>query len=158
MATITACAPKLAPISPISCGRAIAAELMLTLSAPASNTAAASSAVRTPPPTVNGNEKLRRRAPHRVEQCAAPLVRRRNVEQHNLVRALRGMAMRQLRRIASIDNIDKLHALHHAPAAHIQTGDNSLGQQLFLTCACIRSAVLRFNPWPVFCFTTRQSF
>ena len=105
-----------------------------------------------------GNEELRRRAPHRIEQRAAALVRRRNVEQHNLVRALRRMAMRQLGRVARVDDIDKLHALHDAAAAHIQTGDNSLGQQLFLTCACIRSAVLRFNPWPVFCFTTRQSF
>jgi hypothetical protein len=54
IATITACAPKLPPISPINSGRAIADELILTLSAPASNTAAASSALRIPPPTVNG--------------------------------------------------------------------------------------------------------
>ena len=58
IATITACAPKLAPISPISSGRAIAAELIETLSAPASKTAAASSADRIPPPTVNGTNKF----------------------------------------------------------------------------------------------------
>ncbi len=57
IATITACAPKLRPISSMSCGRAIALELMLTLSAPASKTARASSADRMPPPTVNGTNK-----------------------------------------------------------------------------------------------------
>ena len=54
MATITACAPKLPPISPINSGLAMALELIDTLSAPASNTAEASSAERIPPPTVNG--------------------------------------------------------------------------------------------------------
>ena len=132
IATITACAPKLAPISPISSGRAIAAELMLTLSAPALKTAAASSAVRMPPPTVKGTKSFARRAPHSIEQRTAALVRGRDVEQHDLVGARRRMAMRQLRRVARVDDVDKLHALHNAPAAHIQTGNNSLGQHLQL--------------------------
>jgi hypothetical protein len=40
------------------------------------------------------------------------------------------MTKRQLRRIARIDDIDELHALHHAPAAHIKTGNNAFGQQM----------------------------
>src|SRR5665213_2436833 len=46
MATMTAWAPKLLPISAINSGRAIAEELMLTLSAPALKTAAASAPPR----------------------------------------------------------------------------------------------------------------
>src|SRR5581483_8491195 len=54
MATITACDPKRCPMQVIRDGSAIAAELMLILSAPASKIAPASSSLRTPPPTVNG--------------------------------------------------------------------------------------------------------
>jgi len=50
----TACAPKLRPIASINVGSASAAELTLTLSAPASKTCAASSAERMPPPTAKG--------------------------------------------------------------------------------------------------------
>src|ERR1051325_2283802 len=59
MATITACEPNRPAISLISSGLATAAELMLTLSAPASNILAASSSVRTPPPTVKGTNSSR---------------------------------------------------------------------------------------------------
>src|SRR6185312_5906379 len=54
IATITACDPKRFPIFVMMEGSAIAAELMLILSAPASKIAAASSNVRTPPPTEKG--------------------------------------------------------------------------------------------------------
>jgi hypothetical protein len=56
MATMTAWAPKLEPISPMSAGRAMAELLMLTLSAPAVKTASASWALRMPPPTVKGTK------------------------------------------------------------------------------------------------------
>ena len=46
--------PNRSAISLTTSGRATAAELTATLSAPASNNARASSAVRTPPPTVSG--------------------------------------------------------------------------------------------------------
>ena len=60
MATTTACAPKLrADLADERRDRARAAELTLTLSAPASKTAAASSALRMPPPTVNGTKSSR---------------------------------------------------------------------------------------------------
>jgi hypothetical protein len=36
---------------------------------------------------------------------------------------------RQLHRIASIDVIKELHALDHAPAIDIETGDDALGKQ-----------------------------
>ena len=50
-----------------------------------------------------GNKELARRAPDRIEQRLAALVRGRDVEQHDLVRACRGVASGQLRRIARID-------------------------------------------------------
>ncbi len=56
IATTTAWLPSVRASSPISSGRASAAELTLILSAPASSTAAASSTERMPPPTVNGIE------------------------------------------------------------------------------------------------------
>ena len=59
MATTTACAPKLRPIASINVGSFSAAEFTLTLSAPASNTCAASSAVRMPPPTQKGTNSSR---------------------------------------------------------------------------------------------------
>ena len=54
MAHTQHCAPNSAAISAISSGRSTAAVLTLTLSAPARSIARASSAVRMPPPTVNG--------------------------------------------------------------------------------------------------------
>ena len=58
MASTTHCAPKRAASSSISPGRATAAELTLTLSAPASRTAWASATERMPPPIVNGTNTL----------------------------------------------------------------------------------------------------
>ena len=54
MLATTHCAPKRADSSPSDSGRSTAAELRLTLSAPARSTRAPSSAVRMPPPTVSG--------------------------------------------------------------------------------------------------------
>jgi hypothetical protein len=48
------CAPYLADASRITCGFATAAELKLTLSAPAFSRRRTSCTVRTPPPTVSG--------------------------------------------------------------------------------------------------------
>ncbi len=128
MATTTACEPKLRPTAPINDGSAIAAEFTLILSAPASKSAAASSAVRTPPPDGERNKNLARCAGHRVEQRLASLVRRRNVQQDNLVRAGCRVPMRQLRRIARIQQIDEANSLHHTARRHIETGNDALGQ------------------------------
>ena len=55
-------------------------------------------------------------------------MRRRDIEQHNLIRARCRMTMRQLRRIARVDDVDKLNPLDDAPRAYVQAGDNSFGQ------------------------------
>ena len=54
MATTMHCAPYLSEASRITRGLAMAAELKLTLSAPAFSRRRTSSTVRTPPPTVSG--------------------------------------------------------------------------------------------------------
>jgi hypothetical protein len=54
MATTMHCAPYLSDASRITCGLATAAELKLTLSAPALSSRRTSATVRTPPPTVSG--------------------------------------------------------------------------------------------------------
>ena len=56
-------------------------------------------------------------------------MRRRDIQQHNLIRTRRRMTMCQFRRIARIDDIDKLNTLHHTPAPHIQASNNPLRQQ-----------------------------
>ncbi len=57
-------------------------------------------------------------------------MRRRNVEQHDLVRAFARMPRSLRRRIARVDEIDKLHALDHAAGVHVEAGDDALGQHV----------------------------
>ena len=130
IATITACAPKLPPISPINSGRAIARRVDTHLIRP--RIEHRRSILRTPNPTSNSkrHKQLRRRPLHGIEQRSAPLMRRRNIQQHNLIRSRRSMTMRQLRRIARIDDIHELHALHYAPTSNIQACNNPLRQHL----------------------------
>ena len=127
MATTTACAPKLRPMASISVGSCerggVHADLVragledLRRIVGGANAAA----------HAEGNEQLTRRAAHGIEQRLPALVRRGNVEQHDLVRAFAGMARGLRSRIARIDEIDKLHALHDAAVMHVEAGDDAFG-------------------------------
>ena len=75
MATTTHWEPNTSASSPISSGRASAAELTETLSAPASSTAWASSAERIPPPIMNGMKTL-----SAVRRASSTIVSRRSCE------------------------------------------------------------------------------
>jgi len=75
MAITTHCAPNTSASSPISSGRARAAELTETLSAPASRTAWASSTERMPPPITNGMKTL-----SAVRRASCTIVSRRSCE------------------------------------------------------------------------------
>jgi hypothetical protein len=46
-------------------------------------------------------------------------VRRRDVEQNNLVGSRRGVAMRKLCRVTGVDNVDKLNAFDDTPIAYV---------------------------------------
>src|SRR5579885_3403118 len=98
MATIAAWDPKRLAMEVITPGSASAAELMLTLSAPASKTAEASSRLRMPPPTVKGMNK----------RCAVRLT--------------------QFGGVAGVAQVHELHAFDHTAAVNIKTGDDALGQ------------------------------
>ena len=75
IATTTHCEPNTSASSPISSGRASAAELTETLSAPASRTACASATVRIPPPIVNGMKTS-----DAVRRARSTIVSRRSCE------------------------------------------------------------------------------
>ena len=68
------------------------------------------------------------RARDQVEHRRSVLVRRVDVEQAELVRSLRIVSRAHLDRIPGVDQVDELHALHDAPVAHVETGNDSLGQ------------------------------
>ena len=91
--------------------------------------------IRAPHTAAHGkwHKQRRRCALHRIDERPAPLVRRRNVEQHDLIRARGRMSMRQLRRIARIDDIDKLNPLNNSPASYVQTSNNPFRQHINLT-------------------------
>ncbi len=83
--------------SSISSGRASAAELTETLSAPASSTACASATERMPPPIVNGTKTSSARAARELDDRVALLVRRGDVEEARARRRRRGRRGRPAR-------------------------------------------------------------
>ena len=60
-----------------------------------------------------------------VEDGAAVLVARGDVEEAELVGARRVIGLRRLDRIAGVDEIDELHALHDAAVLHVEAGDHA---------------------------------
>ena len=116
------------PAPPSSSGRATAAELTDTLSAPASSTAWASSTERTPPPIVNGmNTSSAQRRASSADRLAL-LVRRGDVEEDDLVGALVLVAHGQLDRVAGVAQVHELDALDHAALVHVEAGDHAAQQ------------------------------
>ena len=127
-ASTTHWAPNTSASSPSSSGRATAAELTETLSAPASSTAWASSTERTPPPMVKG---MKTSSAQRRASCGhglALLVRGRYVEEDDLVGSLLLVAHGQLDRVPGVAQVHELHALDHAPLVHVEAGDHASQQ------------------------------
>jgi hypothetical protein len=58
----------------------------------------------------------------------ASLHRRGDVEEHELVRALRVVATRQLHRVARVAEALEPHALHDAAGVDVEAGDDPLGE------------------------------
>ena len=65
------------------------------------------------------------RAPDHVEQDAARLVARGDVEEAQLVRARGVIGLRGLDRIAGVAQIDEAHALDDAPVLDVEAGDEA---------------------------------
>src|SRR3954465_12573265 len=141
IASTTHCAPHRAASSSIRPRRATAAELTLTLSAPASSTAWASRTERMPPPIVNGMKTLsavRRAGPANVggsscgagvwesrHRCAL-LVGRGDVEEHELVGALGVVALGELDRVAGVADVDEVRPLHDPAGVDAEARDHAL--------------------------------
>ena len=101
---------------------------MLTLSAPASITARASSSDRMPPPTASGMNSCLRDVADRVEQGAAAFERRRDVEHDQLVDAFGVVARGQLAGIAGVAQAREVDAFDDLAVADVEAGDERLGQ------------------------------
>jgi hypothetical protein len=81
-----------------------------------------------------------------VSSSVRDLVGRRNVQQHNLVRAFARMARRLRSRIARVHQVDKLHAFDNATAVHIEAGDDALGHHSVPFASHERKLRRIFNP------------
>ena len=95
-------APKVSEISRTSSGRATAAELTLTLSAPRRSSRRASSSVRTPPPDCERDEDLFRRARDDVQHRRAAFGRGGYVVKDDLVGPFGVVTGGQLDRVAGV--------------------------------------------------------
>ena len=73
------------------------------------------------------NKQLARSAAHGIEQRGAAFVGRGNVEQDDFVGAVAGVARGLRGWVARVDNVDELHALHDAAVAHVEAGNDALG-------------------------------
>ena len=69
-----------------------------------------------------------RRLSHHAEHDFPVLVRRRDVEEDQLVGALRVVGLGGGHRIAGIAQIDEADPLHDAAVLDVETGDDALGQ------------------------------
>ena len=97
-----------------------------TLSAPASSTAWASATERMPPPIVNGHEHLVCRSPREPRDRVAPLVRGRDVEEHELVGTLAIVVRGELDGISGVADIDEFDALDDATGVDVEAGNHAL--------------------------------
>jgi len=72
-----------------------------------------------------GDKERLRSAADSVQQRRAALVRSSDVQQHDFVRALLRMAMRQRSRVAGVNQVEKLDAFDDAPIAAVEAGNNA---------------------------------
>ena len=112
--------------SSISSGRATAAELTRTLSAPASSTAWASATRADAAADRERDEDVVGGAPRQLDDRVAALVGRGDVEEDELVGALGVVALGQLDRVAGVAQVDEVRALDDAAGVDVQARDHAL--------------------------------
>ena len=81
-----------------------------------------------PPANGERNENLGGNLFDHAQNQAAPVGARGDIEEAQLIGTLLVVAMCDLHRIAGIAQADEIDALYHAPAGHIETGDDALGE------------------------------
>ena len=128
IATTTAWRPNRPAQRLMSVGSATAAVLSETLSAPARRT----SRISATRPHAAADGQRDERPPGRplddVEQRAAALGRGGDVEEDELVGALRGVALGELGRIALVDEVDEAGALDDAAVGDVEAGDDAAAE------------------------------
>ena len=133
-------------------GSCDAAELIDTLSQPASSRSRISSSVRIPPPTVQRHEDHLGRAAHHVEHDFAPLVAGGDVQKDQLVGPFALVARGHLDRIAGVAQVDEIGSLDHPAAIDVEAGNHALGKHLLVSpsnfggkvyCASVRAYTQR---------------
>ena len=149
--------PKASAPRAMSPGCRTAAELTLTFSAPASSTARMSS--RRPDAAAHRkrDEDGFRHPAHDLDHDAAPLVRRRDVVEHDLVRALLVVEAGHFDRVADVDVVLEANALGGAAVADIQAGDDALAEHGYLGVWCLVLGVGCLGNWVfgVWCLSLR---
>ena len=75
---------------------------------------------------VKGTKTLSAVAPGELDDRLAPLVRRGDVEEDELVRAGGVVALGQLHGVARVAQVDEVRALDDAPAVDVQARDDPL--------------------------------
>ncbi len=109
-------------------GSFTAAELIETLSHPASSSWRMSSSVRMPPPTVSGMNTcsaVRRTTSSMMSRPSWLAVMSRNTSSSAPSSSYRAATSTG---IAGVAQVDEIRPLHHAPAVHVETGNHALGQ------------------------------
>ena len=74
------------------------------------------------------DEDLRGHGLDDVQDEVTPVGSGRDVQKGKLVRALLVVARSDLHRVSGVAQFDEVHALDHAAAGHVQTGNDALGQ------------------------------
>lgn len=87
-----------------------------------------SSSVRRPPADSERHKAFARSALHHVAHYGAVVAGSRDVEKHELVRALALIGFRLLDGVAGIYEIDEVNAFDNAPVAHVEARDYSYAQ------------------------------
>ncbi len=129
MATTTDCDPSFAAIRPMSSGSRNGALLRLTLSAPASSRAAASSYVGNP--TADGERHVERGGgtADEVEHRGASVPRGGDVEDDDLVGAVGRVPGGELDRIARVAEIHEARSLHDAAVSNVEAGEQAFRER-----------------------------
>ena len=125
MATTMHWSPNFSAASRTKRGFFTAAVLIETLSAPASSSRRMSSTRTHPAADGEGHEAGLGGPLHHVEEDAAVLVARGDVEEAELVGAGRVIGLGGFDRVAGVPQVDEPHALHDAPVLHVEARDEA---------------------------------
>ena len=91
-----------------------------------------------PPADGEGNEDLVGHTLHDVDHRVAIIRRRGDVEEHELVGALRVVAGRELDRIAGVADLDEPHALHDATGVDVEAGNYADSEHAAIPSATVK--------------------